>query len=137
MFRTGFLCKIFNATLLTNQKLDLVICLALSASILYSEPGYLVYWSLLGILCVWGGVCMLYISMYWGCSHCETVLFTRQFPQVIFHPTTNVEQNLVAEAINVIGAISSHLSWSNYYFIITHYLRQLPKQIEIQRSLVK
>lgn len=56
---------------------------------------------------------------------------------VIFMPTTNVEQNLVAEVVNVIGAVSSHLSWSRYSFLLGHYLRLLPKKRDIQKNLIK
>ena len=56
---------------------------------------------------------------------------------VIFLPTTNVEQNLVAEAVNVIGAVSSHLSWARYSFILCHYLRLLPRKRDNQKNLIK
>ena len=56
---------------------------------------------------------------------------------VVFTPSTNTEQNLLAEAVNVIGAISRQLSWTNYSFILGHYLRQLSKSRDIQKNLIK
>ena len=56
---------------------------------------------------------------------------------VVFTPSTNTEQNLLAEAVNVIGAISRQLSWTNYSFILGHYLRQLFKSRDIQKNLIK
>ena len=57
--------------------------------------------------------------------------------QVMFRPTANTEQNLLAEAVNVIGAVSRHLSWANYSFLLGHYLRQLTKLRDIQKNLMK
>ena len=57
--------------------------------------------------------------------------------QVVFTPVTNTEQNLVAEVVNVIGSIAAQLSWSNYYFILHNYLKQLPLRLEIQKTLIK
>lgn len=57
--------------------------------------------------------------------------------RVLFTPTTNTEQNLVAEAVGVVGAVSRLLSWTNYSFVLGHYLRQLAKSIEHQRNLIK
>ena len=57
--------------------------------------------------------------------------------QVVFTPSTNTEQNLVAEAINVIGAVAAQLKWANYCFMLRHYLRQLPKRKELQKTLIK
>lgn len=56
---------------------------------------------------------------------------------VVFRTSTNTEQNLVAEAVNVVGAISRLLSWNNYSFILGHYLRQLSKSREFQKNLIK
>ena len=55
----------------------------------------------------------------------------------LFLPSTNVEQNLVAEAVSVVGAVSAHLSWPRYSFILSHYLRLLPKKRDIQKNLIK
>lgn len=57
--------------------------------------------------------------------------------RVVFAPTTNTEQNLVAEAVGVIGAVSRLLSWTNYSFVLGHYLRQLARSREFQRNLIK
>jgi hypothetical protein len=56
---------------------------------------------------------------------------------VVFTPVTNTEQNLVAEVVSVIGSIAAQLSWPNYSFILHHYLRQLPRKLDIQKTLIK
>ncbi len=56
---------------------------------------------------------------------------------VVFALTTNTEQNLVSEAMGVVGAVARHLSWTNYSFILGHYLRQLDKSREFQKNLIK
>jgi U3 small nucleolar RNA-associated protein 20 len=56
---------------------------------------------------------------------------------VVFAPSTNTEQNLITEAVNVVGGVSKHLSWNNYSFILGHYLRQLSKSKDFQKNLIK
>ncbi len=57
--------------------------------------------------------------------------------QVVFAPTTNTEHNLVAGAINVIGGVARQLSWKNYSFILSHYLRQLSQSRDHQNNLIR
>eukprot|EP00731_Ephydatia_muelleri_P001007 Em0001g1007a len=48
--------------------------------------------------------------------------------QVIFGVQSNAEQNLVAEAIGVVGASARQMRWPQYSFLLRHYMRQLPKK---------
>lgn len=48
--------------------------------------------------------------------------------QVIFGIQSNAEQNLVAEAINVVAATARRMKWTGYSFLLRHYMRQLPKK---------
>ena len=48
--------------------------------------------------------------------------------QVIFGVQSNAEQNLVAEAIGVVGAAARQMRWPQYSFLLRHYMRQLPKK---------
>ena len=57
--------------------------------------------------------------------------------QVVFTPSGNVEQNLKAEAVSVIGAVASRLGWNAYSSLLRHYLRQLPKRSDIQKTIIR
>ena len=48
--------------------------------------------------------------------------------QVIFGVQSNAEQNLVAEAVGVVGAAAKRMKWPAYSFMLRHYMRQLPKK---------
>ncbi len=56
---------------------------------------------------------------------------------VIFSPIADREHNLVLEAVNVIGGIASRLKWTNYCFLLRHYLRQLPKQMDAHKNIIR
>lgn len=56
---------------------------------------------------------------------------------VVFSPLTSRETNMLQEAVNVIAAIASKLSWANYYNLLRHYLHQLPKSLDIHRHIIR
>lgn len=56
---------------------------------------------------------------------------------IVFSSSSNTEQNLLSEAVSVIGATSRRLSWNNYSFLLGHYLRLLLKLKEAQKNLIK
>ena len=56
---------------------------------------------------------------------------------VVFSPVMDREHNLVLEAVNVIGGISRKLKWTNYCFLLKHYLRQLPKQTAAHKNIIR
>ncbi|XP_065909347.1 small subunit processome component 20 homolog isoform X2 [Dysidea avara] len=56
---------------------------------------------------------------------------------VIFASTTEREQNLISEAVNVLAAIAAHLKWTKYYFLLKNYLRLIPKRKQIEKNLIK
>ena len=56
---------------------------------------------------------------------------------VIFASTTEREQNLISEAVNVLAAIASHLKWTKYYFLLKNYLRLISKKKHIEKNLIK
>ena len=56
---------------------------------------------------------------------------------VVFSPVSEREHNLVLEAVNVIGGVSKILKWTNYCYLLRHYLRQLPKQTDIHKNIIR
>ena len=57
---------------------------------------------------------------------------------VVFSPLTSREHNMLQEAINVIGVISSKLKWNNYYNLLKHYLHQLTHCcLDIHRNIIR
>lgn len=56
---------------------------------------------------------------------------------VVFSPLTSREHNMLQEAVNVIGVISSKLKWNNYYNLLKHYLHQLTHSLEIHRNIIR
>ena len=43
----------------------------------------------------------------------------------------------MAEAVAVVAAIAGHLKWAHYCFQLRHYLRQLSKRKDIQKTLIR
>ena len=70
-------------------------------------------------------------------SHSMTGFLVQFANQVIFHSTSNVEQNLVAESVNVISGMCLHLKWTKYCYLLRHYLRLLTKKSDIQKTLIR
>lgn len=69
--------------------------------------------------------------------HSMTAFLATLANQVLFQATSNTEQNLVAEAVNVIGGMCAHLKWTNYCYLLRHYLRLLTKRSDIQKILIR
>ena len=57
--------------------------------------------------------------------------------QVVFRSTSNVEQNLVTESVNVISGMCSRLKWTKYCYFLRHYLRLLTKKIDVHKTLIR
>lgn len=47
------------------------------------------------------------------------------------------DPNLITEAINVVGAIANLMPWHRYSFYLRHFLRQLTRQSNIQKILIR
>ena len=56
---------------------------------------------------------------------------------VVFCVPGEREHNLLLEAVNVIGGVASQLKWSNYYHLLRHYLRQLPRQTDTHKNIIR
>ncbi len=56
---------------------------------------------------------------------------------VVFTNVNEREHNMVLEAVNVIGGIARKLKWTNYSFLLKHYLRQLPKETDSHKSIIR
>lgn len=70
-------------------------------------------------------------------SHSMTGFLVPLANQVVFHSTSNVEQNLVAESVNVISGMCSQLKWTKYCYLLRQYLRLLTKKSNIQKTLIR
>ncbi|CAI8031672.1 Small subunit processome component 20 homolog [Geodia barretti] len=57
--------------------------------------------------------------------------------QVLFHSTSNVEQNLVTESVNVISGMCLQLKWTKYCYFLRHYLRLLTKKSDVHKTLIR
>ena len=69
--------------------------------------------------------------------HSMTGLLVPLANQVVFHSTSNVEQNLVAESVNVISGMCSQVKWTKYSYFLRHYLRLLTKKSDVHKTLVR
>ena len=69
--------------------------------------------------------------------HSMTAFLVPLANQVIFHSTSNMEQNLVAESVNVVSGMCSRLKWTNYCYLLRHYLRLITKKPDIQKILIR
>ena len=56
---------------------------------------------------------------------------------VVFSVPGEREHNLLLEAVNVIGGVASQLKWTNYYHLLRHYLRQLPRQTDTHKNIIR
>ena len=56
---------------------------------------------------------------------------------IVFSPLSSREHNLLLETVNVIGVISSKLKWTNYFYLLKHYLRQLSHRMDIHRNIIR
>ena len=70
-------------------------------------------------------------------SHSMTGFLVPLANQVIFQSTSNVEQNLVAESVNVISGMCSQLKWTKYCYLLRLYLRLLTIKGDIQKTLIR
>ena len=69
--------------------------------------------------------------------HSMTAFLAPLANQVLFHSTSNVEQNLLAESVNVISGMCLHLKWTNYCYFLKNYLRPLTKKSDIHKILIR
>ena len=53
---------------------------------------------------------------------------------VVFCVPGEREHNLLLEAVNVIGGVASQF---NYYHLLRHYLRQLPRQTDTHKNILR
>ena len=56
---------------------------------------------------------------------------------VVFSVPGEREHNLLLEAVNVIGGVALQLKWTNYYHLLRHYLRQLPRQTDTHKNIIR
>ena len=57
--------------------------------------------------------------------------------QVLFHSTSNVEQNLLTESVNVISGMCLQLKWTKYCYFLRHNLRLLTKKSDVHKTLIR
>lgn len=69
--------------------------------------------------------------------HSMTAFLVPLANQVVFSSNSNVEQNLVAESVNVISGMCSQLKWTKYCYFLRHYLRLLTKKSDVHKILIR
>ena len=76
-----------------------------------------------------------------GCGqlspHSMTAFLAPLANQVLFRSTSNVEQNLLAESVNVISGMCLQLKWTKYCYYLRHYLRLMAKNNDIHKTLIR